>query len=151
MSLLRKVIAKKFDNKFIPKYVPNDLLWYESDGLDTWYQQNKCNDFLNDTDEYFKTMKIVNFDMIKNEVSEETTRQYQQIDHHEIMCYPPRLREEICSPIFRNMERDGMCVKKETVDEHFKIKSLLLVVDDLLKKLGTVCMLRLGILLRKKN
>ena len=122
LSVLRKVIAKKFDNKFIPKYVPNDLLWYERNGLDTWYQQNKCDDFLNDTDEHFKTMKIVNFDMIRNEVSEETSRQYQQIDHHEIMCYPPKLREEICSSIFRNIKRDGMYVKKETVDEHFKNK-----------------------------
>ena len=31
------------DNKFIPKCVPNDLKWYERDGLDTWYLQNKCN------------------------------------------------------------------------------------------------------------
>ena len=67
------------------------------------------------------------------------------------MCYPAKLREEICSSIFRNIKRDGMYVKKETVDEHFKIKNLLLVVDDLLKKIGTVCMLRLGILLRKKK
>ena len=60
------------------------------------------------------------------------------------MCYPPKEREEICLSIFRNIKRDVMYVKKETVDEHFKNKKQLLVVDDLLKRLRTVCMLRLG-------
>ena len=56
------------DNKFIPKCVPNDLKWYERDGLDTWYLQNKFNEFINNTDSYFKRMKITNFDLIKNDV-----------------------------------------------------------------------------------
>ena len=30
---------KKVDNKFIPKFVPNDLKWYEPDGLNTWSEQ----------------------------------------------------------------------------------------------------------------
>ena len=64
-------MAFRNDNKFIPKYVPNDLKWYKKDGLDTWYLQNKCADFLMDTDEHFKKMKVVNFDMIKKEVSQE--------------------------------------------------------------------------------
>ena len=24
------------------KYIPDDLKWYEKDGLDTWYLQKKC-------------------------------------------------------------------------------------------------------------
>ena len=56
------------DNKFIPKCVPNDLKWYERDGLDTWHLQNKFNEFINNTDSYFKRMKITNFDLIKNDV-----------------------------------------------------------------------------------
>ena len=47
-------MAFRNDNKYIPKYVPNDLKWYEKDGLDTWYLQNKHTDFLMDTDEHFK-------------------------------------------------------------------------------------------------
>ena len=46
-------MALRNDNKFIPKYVPNNLKWCERDGLDTWYLQNKCNVFLIDTDEHF--------------------------------------------------------------------------------------------------
>ena len=41
------------DNKFIPKYIPGDLKWYEKDGLDTWFLRNKCEEFLNNTDLHF--------------------------------------------------------------------------------------------------
>ena len=34
----------------IPKYIPKNLKWYERDGLETWYLEGKCNDFLEDTD-----------------------------------------------------------------------------------------------------
>ena len=37
-----------------------------------------------------------------------------------------------------------MYVKKETIDEYFKNKKLVLVVDDLFRKLEIVCMLSLG-------
>ena len=41
------------DNVFIPKYVPQNLNWYEKDGLETWYQQIKCKEFLNNTGLHF--------------------------------------------------------------------------------------------------
>ena len=81
---------------------------------------------MRDTDEHFKAMKIVNFDMIKNNVSEQSKKQYQQIDHHEIMCYPPKELEEICLSMFRNVNREGMSVKKETIVEHFENKKVIL-------------------------
>ena len=119
--IISKKMAK-FDNKFIPKYVPNDLKWYERDRLDTWCLQNKCNDFLNDTDEDFKQMKIINFEMIKNNASTEKLKQYQTLDHHEIMYYPPRLREQICSSKFSKTNQKDMHIKKETINEYFANK-----------------------------
>ena len=77
-------MAKKVDNKFIPKYIASDLAQHERDGLDTWYLQGKCNDFLNNTDEPFKKINTVNLDMINNELSKEQIKQYQFIDHQEI-------------------------------------------------------------------
>ena len=113
-------MAFRNDNKFIPKYVPNNLKWYERDDLDTWYLQNKCNDVLMDTDEHFKETNIVNFDIIKNKkLQEEKLKQYQTIDHDGIMKYPAQLPEQICSSIFRNSKRKDMHVLKETVNEHF--------------------------------
>ena len=136
-------MAKKCDNRFIPKYIPNDLSWYEKDGLDTWYLQNKCNDFLRATDNHFKEMERI-FELIKSNVSEEQIKQYQQINHHEIMGYPHKLREEICSLIFHNVKRDGMYVKKRLLMNILRTKKLVQVVDDLSKKLKTVSMLSLG-------
>ena len=105
----------KVDNKLIPKFVPNDLKQYGKDGLDTWYLQNKCNVFINNTDTYFKPMKFTNFHIIKNDVPKEKLKQHQTLDHDEIEQYPPQLREQICSSIFRNTNQKDMHIKKETI------------------------------------
>ena len=70
--------------------------------------------------QHFEKMNIVNFDIIKNNVSEEKMKQSNSIDHQEIMRYPPEMREEIFSSIFRDGDRKDMHVKKETLHEHFK-------------------------------
>ena len=112
------------DNKFVPKYFSNDLKWYERHSLDTWYLQNKCNDFLNDTDKQFKQAKIINFDMIENNESKQKRKQYQTLDHHEIMHYPLQLRVQICFSLFRNRNRKDMHIKKETIKEHLANKEV---------------------------
>ena len=96
------------DNTFIPKYTPNNLKWYEKDGLETWFRQNTCNEILNNTDKYFKKMRITNFDIIKNEATEDKMKQYQTIDHEEIKQYPSHLQEQIWSSISRNSHRQDM-------------------------------------------
>ena len=32
-------MAKKVDNAYVPKFVSNNIPWYERDGLNTWYEQ----------------------------------------------------------------------------------------------------------------
>ena len=51
-------------SKYIPNYCPPDLPWYECDGLLTWYDQNKYEEFSKDPDNYIKSKKVINFDMI---------------------------------------------------------------------------------------
>ena len=46
-------------NTFIRQYVPNDLKWFERDGLETWYRKNKCDEFLNNTMHIFKSLKLL--------------------------------------------------------------------------------------------
>ena len=111
-------------NKFIPKFVPNDLKWHERDGLDTWNQQNKFNEFINNTDNYFKRMNIIKFDLIKKDVPKEKFKQYQTLDHDEIKQYPPQLCEQICSSIFRNFNRKDMQIQKATINKHFNNKKV---------------------------
>ena len=103
-------MAQKVDNKFISKYIASDLAWHERDELDTWYLQGKSSGFLNNTDEHFKSINIVNFDLINNELSKEQIKQYQFIDHQEINKYPRNLKQEISSSLFRNVKRKGMYV-----------------------------------------
>ena len=74
----------KADHAFVPKFIPSNLKWYEHDGLDTWYPYNKCNEFLEDTDSHFKNRKIVNFDIINNDETKQTLKQYNTIDDDEI-------------------------------------------------------------------
>ena len=47
-------MAKKVDNTFVPKLVSNNIPWYERDGLNIWYEQMKCHEFLKDTDNHFR-------------------------------------------------------------------------------------------------
>ena len=70
MSFTGKLKKKKMSNlmnTYIPKYVPSDYEWYECDGLLTWYDHRKCEDFLREADFHFKQAKIRNFDIIRKE------------------------------------------------------------------------------------
>lgn len=49
-------MSKKLDNRFIPRFVSNNLPWYERDGLMTWYDQVKCQEFLEDIVEHFQNL-----------------------------------------------------------------------------------------------
>ena len=118
-------MAKKVGNTFIPKFISDNVPWYDRDGLNIWYEQNKCNEFLENTDHHFENLQIINFDLIFNEdkLSDQKIKQYQEIDHKEIMKYPEREREQIMSSIFRDSRRQGMFIQKETVHKHFKVNS----------------------------
>ena len=45
-------------------------------------------------------------------------KQYQTVNHRNILTYPPDLQDEIMSSMFRT-KRDDMFIKKETVIENF--------------------------------
>ena len=70
----------------------------------------KCNEFLEDTDNHLKNLEITNFNMIYNKktLSNDKIKQYQTIDHHEIMKYPIKERDQIMSSIFRNSKCEDM-------------------------------------------
>ena len=126
-------MAQKVDNIFVQKVIPNDLKWYERGGLNTWYLEGKCKDFLENTDRYFEQMKIINFYILS--VSKKGLKQYQQTDHQMVMSYPTKERKEIFSSIFRNVGRNDMNVTKGSVNEHFKNKKKQVLVElDSLKR-----------------
>ena len=111
----------KVDNTFVPKFIPDNLKWYECDGLETWYLRNKCSEFLEDTNSHFKNRKIVNFDIINNgeKMAKQTLMQYRTINHDEIKKYPEKEEEQIMSSVFRNASRKDVIIEKRTIDTHF--------------------------------
>ena len=131
----RNELTWEMDNVFVLKYVPNDLKQYEKDGLGTWYRQNKCEEFLSDTDAHFKRRTIINFDIIKNDVGKNKLKQYQTIDHDEIKNYPPHFQYQIRSSIFRNLTRQDMNIQKETIKEYFTNKKVLTGLGQFLTKI----------------
>ena len=53
-----------FGCKYITDYCPLDLPCYERDGLMTWYDQIKYEEFSRNPDEYLKKKRVINFHII---------------------------------------------------------------------------------------
>ena len=107
---------KKVDNVFVPKFIPNNLKWYECDGLNTWYEQGKCQDFLDDLDSHFQNLETVNFALIhsKGNLPETKIKKYQTVNHSEFLSYPSDKQGN------KEIKRKYMNVAKESIYEHFK-------------------------------
>ena len=45
-------------NNYIPKYIPDDFPWYERGGLMTRLNEITCDEFLEDTNKYFRGKKL---------------------------------------------------------------------------------------------
>ena len=78
---------------YVTNFVPNDILWYERERLMAWYNKCKCDDFLRDTDKYFKEVKIVNYDIIHREfrgevVPKHLLKYYQIVNEGNVSEYP---------------------------------------------------------------
>ena len=111
-------------NNYVPEYVPKDLPWYERDGLMTWYNQAKCQDFLKNPDKHFKTTKVVNFDIIRREaagkkVPEELLKKYQTIENERVSKYPKAEQNKFLSSAFRT-DRPDIFLEKKVFTHHFE-------------------------------
>ena len=94
-------------NTYIPKYVPSDFKWYERDGLLTWYDQRKCEDFLRDADSHFKQAKIINFDITRREcrgeeVPKDVLVGYQTVRDNDVLSYPEKEQRKLLSRLGRS-------------------------------------------------
>ena len=111
-------------NNYVPEYVPQDLPWYERDGLITWYDQVKCQKFLRNSNKHFKTAMIINFDIIRREaashkVQDEVLKKYQTVQNERVSKYPKSDKDEFLSNAFR-VDRPDIFFEKKVVLNHFK-------------------------------
>ena len=84
----------KYSN-YVPEYVLPDLPWYERDGLMTWYNQAKSQEFLRNSKEHFNKTKIINFDIIHRlargeKIPDDVLMKYQTIQDSRVSQYPKR-------------------------------------------------------------
>ena len=119
--------ATIYTNTYIPEYVSDTLKWYERYGLDTWYKKNKCNEFLEDTDRYFHTAQIINFDIIRNQkqLPKNKLEQYQTVNYDTIKKYPLSEQARITSSFFRNIDRSDLHISPALVKSNFHKNDIL--------------------------
>ena len=113
-------------NSYVPKSVPKDLPWYERDGLMTWYNQTKCEDFLRDTNKHFQEAKRVNFDIIHRqcygeEVPKHLLKQYQTVDDKSVSEYSTSDQDKILPSSFCADRKDiFLFLKEKTIKKTFQ-------------------------------
>ena len=117
-------MANKPAMSYVPPFVPQDLPWYERDGLMMWYVQGKCQEFLRDTDRHFNKTKIVNFDIIHKQccgevVPNELLKYYQTVNQTRVSEYPSDDQENILSSTFRTNRQNIYFEKKKIIEKHF--------------------------------
>ena len=113
-------------NNYVPEYMSFNLPWYERDGLMTWFDQRKCEEFLRDSEKHFKDTKIVNFDFIYREIRGEKVpkdllKKYQTVTEERTKKYPKEKQNEFLSHAFR-AERPDIYFDKKIIHNHFKCK-----------------------------
>ena len=97
--------------------------WYEPDGLMTWFDQCKCEDFLSDTDQHFNQAKVINFDIIRREcngeeVLKDLSKHYQTLNHKAVSDYPKTEQDKVLFSACLT-DRKDIKKKKKTIKSHF--------------------------------
>ena len=108
-------MSKIKSNTLAPKCVPANLKWDQKDGLNTWYLQGLCSDFIEDVNNHFSNIQITNFDMINNNLPEDKIQQYKTFDYTNINDYPEAIKNEIKEAVCRNIKKDNFYVDKQNV------------------------------------
>ena len=86
-------MANKPTMTYVPTFVRKDLPWYGRDGLMTWFDQGRCEDFLSDTGKHFKDVNTINFDVMHRyvrgeEVPSDLLKYYQTGNDKAVSEYP---------------------------------------------------------------
>ena len=100
-----------FTNNYIPEFVPDNLPWYERDGLMTYIDKLKYDDFIRFTDSHFKNTRVVNFDIIRKQargerIDSDLLKSYRTIDTSRIGQYPDKQKNQALSSAFRSPRKD---------------------------------------------
>ena len=110
-------------NNYIPKYIPDDLPWYERNGLMTRLDKIKCDEFLEDPGKHLRGNLNLNFDMIYTsirgeKIPEADLKNYHIVKYELVSKYPQKDKNNFRGAAFRN-DRKDLYFDKEVVKSHF--------------------------------
>ena len=76
-------------NNYIAEYVPDNLPWYERDGVMAYIDILECDNFIKDIGSHFENSRIVNFDIIYKQargekIDPDLLKKYKTIDSSRI-------------------------------------------------------------------
>ena len=107
---------------YIPRYVKDNLKWYEKEGLITYFDQLKYKEFKKDRDAYINETKITNFDIIHHECRgdklEKTIKEHNTIKKEKLKQLPPSEKYAAVAACFRSSNKN-IVVEKSVAKEHF--------------------------------
>ena len=111
-----------FTNNYVLEYVPDNLKWCGRDGVMTYIDKLKYDNFIKNTDEHFEKTQVRNFDINRKQVRGEKINgklvlKYKAIDNSRIDFYPDKEKEKALSSTFRCSRKDLFFEKKFVVEE----------------------------------
>ena len=117
-------MSKEIVNKYVPRFAQHsELPWYVRDGLLSYIDALKCEEFLKDTDSHFKTAQVENFDIIHHECRGDplqgSYKEYQTVNKKNMDKYSSNSKKKIVNSAIRSDKKDVFIDKKVTLD-HFK-------------------------------
>ena len=112
-----------FRNSYIPPYVKPNLKWFERDGLITYIDRLKYEEFEENRDKYLKNIKITNMDIIHNECRgdplEKDIKEYKTIQKKDVKQMPASDKHAALAACFRSEKKD-LFISEDLRQEYFK-------------------------------
>ena len=107
---------------YIPRYVKENLKWYEKEGLITYIDQLKYKEFQKDRDAYINQTKITNFDIIHHECRGDrldiSIKEHNTIKKEKLKQLPPSEKYAAVAACFRSTNKN-LVIEKSVAKEHF--------------------------------
>ena len=102
-------------NSYISKYVKKELQWYERDGIMTYIDQLKYEEYSRDPHSYVANANLINFNMIharcRGDKQENSTCFYQTIKASDLTNMPEKEKDTAVSACLRS-PRPDVCLEK---------------------------------------
>ena len=112
-----------YANKYVPQHAGHgSLLWYERDGLMSYIDALKYEQFQNDPQGHFERTRVINFEIIQAQargeyLDKKTEDSYKTVQEKDSQDYS--YRHDIVAPVIQSRRKD-LHLEKGLVVKHFK-------------------------------